>query len=145
MLKRFFIICLALFISSDQARTNNYDKVRHLHISWNEVLAIKYERYDVYFYSKACQHCEKLRELVIAKAMNTNFIRLFFIEVNYDIPFGYVTNPNECICELSKLVLQAYPSILMIENNCMNGRIVGYQALVDYLEMGTVQDDAQLE
>lgn len=93
---------------------HSYSEIYGYKISWSQVFEIDMVDYYVYFYSKTCSHCQKLKNYVIETALKTNCI--FFVEASEDVVIKNSAKHQFYLSSAEIFSISGYPSMVQITN-----------------------------
>lgn len=97
-------------------------------VSWEDISLIDKEHYYVYFFSRTCSHCQRIKNLVIAKFLErriyyacevTNSVR-YCSEMTSDVP-----SPRICII--------GYPSIVEVKYLEVVKNVAGAEEVLSFI------------
>ena len=89
-----------------------YEDLNEKLIKWSDIYTIERNHFYVYFFSRTCGHCERIKNLVIPMLLNR---RIYYAceaseehQICYNPEMGHLTQIDFCI--------RGYPTIVEIQN-----------------------------
>lgn len=107
----------------------NYEDLGEKLINWDDVPIINLDHYYVYFFSRTCNHCQRIKNLVIP------------ILLERQIYYGCEASSEHQICsvimigKINKIdfCILGYPTIIEIENREVIHNVSGENEVVSFL------------
>lgn len=106
---------------------HDYSEISDYRIIWNNIFNIDSNDYFVYFYSRNCSHCEKLKNWVIEKRLNGT--EIYFIEDSKDIILVKDVKFTIGASSAEKIGILGFPSMLKITNHLIEINVAGEEQI----------------
>ena len=108
-----------------------YDDFEDRFISWDEVFSIDSTDYFVYFFSRACSHCERLKSFMLLKIKCSE--NIYLVEACDEMVFTDSIDETIGVKLIEDFAIAGYPSLVEIVEGCVAKNIPGVEMIKNEL------------
>lgn len=125
------------FYSSQTSYLRNYEysEISNYLIIWNDIFFINKTEFYVYFFSKTCSHCERLKNAMIPVILNHE--EFFACESSHDHIIEMDAETRIGIPDI-ELTIRGYPTLIYIENKIIKMNIAGEKQITNFLTTNNI-------
>lgn len=125
------------FYSSETTFLRNYEysEISNRLILWDDIFFIPKKECYIYFFSKTCSHCERLKNIMIPVILNHE--EFFACESARDHIIEMDAETHIGIPDI-ELTIRGYPTLIYIENKTIQMNIAGEKQITNFLTTNNI-------
>lgn len=125
------------FSSSGIIYERNYDytEITDKLILWDDALYMPINSYYVYFFSKTCSHCERMKNSIIPIIIEQQNFYACESARNHVISMDAENNVGKRDIDLT---IRGYPTLIFVQQGILKLNIAGENKIIDYLNSNTL-------
>lgn len=116
---------------SSTSEEYSYDFVEDRFIEWGDIFSIDENEYCVYFFSRTCSHCDKLKNFIIPIIKEKR--NIYLVESCSEIKFVKDMHVVFGVDNVSEFGITGYPTLIKIVDKKVDSYFVGVESIKNEL------------